>query len=354
VKFGDFLFPESKDVHNDFQAIDDALKEAELSDRLGLDVVWLAEHHFDGGCAYVDPLIFASAVAARTERIRIGFAVAQMALHHPVRLAEQVAIIDNISRGRIILGIGRGSAFNFYEYRGFGISPSEAQERLQEAEEILFSIWTAQDYRHHGKYWQIQLPELRPGVYQKPHPPIIRGCSGLDSTIQMAKLGRPFLMNIQSDETTKDRLEQYRKAMAEAGYDQATIDQNVANSWVWRNIVVAETDTEAEAIAIPAFQKMREHLNDNRRRLNTAEEQASLGASSGAARETVEHGVVCGSPATVAEKLEGLQKMGAGGIIIHFRLGPMTWDETENSLRLFAEKVAPEFRAPVAMTRPAG
>ena len=115
MKFSNFLFPESKTPDGDFGVIEESLREAELTEELGYEVLWLAEHHFDGGCAYVDPITFASAIAARTSKIKNGFAVAQMALHHPIRFAEQIALIDNISRGRMIVGVGRGTAYNFYE-----------------------------------------------------------------------------------------------------------------------------------------------------------------------------------------------------------------------------------------------
>jgi alkanesulfonate monooxygenase SsuD/methylene tetrahydromethanopterin reductase-like flavin-dependent oxidoreductase (luciferase family) len=97
MQFGNFLFPESRDPAADGRVIEETLGEAELSERLGFDAVWLAEYHFDGICAYVDPVTFAAAVAVRTGRIRIGFAVAQASLHHPIRLAEQLALIDNLS-----------------------------------------------------------------------------------------------------------------------------------------------------------------------------------------------------------------------------------------------------------------
>lgn len=344
MKFSDFLFPESRTPDNDFTIIDDSLREAELCDELGYDAIWLAEHHFDGGCAYVDPVTFAAAIAARTKHIKIGFAVAQMALHHPTRFAEQMALIDNISRGRLIVGVGRGTGYNFYEYRGYGIAPEEAQERLLEVEEVLVGAWTEENYRHDGKYWQISMPELRPRVYQKPHPPIIRACSGLESTLEMARLGRPFLMNIQSDQVTRQRLDLYRQAMSEAGYDDEAISRNVADTWVWRNIVVADSDSEAERVGVSCFREMRAFLSDNRLRLNTPEEQAlQAAAMQGAARDSVDHGLIHGSPERVCEELSDLHQIGVGGVIIHFRLGPMSWEAAENSLRLFAEKVAPEF-----------
>ena len=350
MKFSNFLFPESKNPDGDFDVIEESLAEAVLSEELGYDAVWLAEHHFDGGCVYVDPITFASAIAARTTRIKIGFAVAQMALHHPIRFAEQVALIDNISRGRMIVGVGRGTAYNFYEFRGYGIDPNEAHERLLEVEDILVKSWTTENYKHDGKYWQIELPVLRPQVYQKPHPPIIRACSGLESTLEMAREGRPFLMNLQSDETTKQRMDLYRTTMAEAGYDDAAIARSVADSWVWRNIFVADTDAEAEAVGVPHFRAMRVYLSDNRARMNTPEELAAQAAAvTGTARDSVDHGLIHGSPETVCGRLEALNKIGVGGVIIHFRLGAMPYDAAAHSLRLFAEKVAPQFRDPVAV-----
>ena len=342
MKFGDFLFPESSSKETDHIKITEALQEAELCDELGLDAIWLAEHHFDGGCAYVDPTTFASAIAVRTKRIKIGFAVAQMALHHPVRLAEQVALLDVLSQGRMILGLGRGTAFNWYEYRGYGIAPEEAYERLDEAEEMLFQLWTTDNYDHQGKYWQVTLPELRPKAVQQPHPPIIRGASSLESTLDMARRGRPFLMNVQSVETTGQRLDAFKDTMAEAGYDEQTIAQTMDDCWVWRNVVVADTDAEAESIGLPAFTTMRQNLSGARERLNLPSEQTSPVATTTAARDSVEQGLICGSPDTVAEKLDKVARTGAGGVIIHFRLGPLPWEANANSLRLFANKVVPQ------------
>ncbi len=345
MQCSNFLFPESRTPDMDTVIINESLREAELCDALGFEVIWLAEHHFDGGCAYVDPLTFAAAIAARTQQIKIGFAVAQMALHHPIRLAEQVALVDNISQGRMIVGLGRGTAYNFYEYRGYGIAPQEAQERLLEAEDMLVGAWTTPNYQHHGTYWQLEFPLLRPQVYQKPHPPMIRACSGLESTLDMARQGRPFMMNIQSDEVTQQRFDLYRQTMAEAGYDTTTIAQSVKQCWAWRNIVVAETDAEAEAIGVPAFRSMREYLNGARRQFNTASERAAQQRPAQAARDSLDHGLIYGSPATVRERLEPLRQTGVGGVIIHFRLGPMSWEHTEHSIRLFAEQVAPALRS---------
>ena len=345
MKFSNFLFPESKTPAGDYDVIEESLREAELSEKLGYDVIWLAEHHFDGGCAYVDPTTFAAAIAARTTKIKIGFAVAQMALHHPIRFAEQIALVDNISKGRMVVGVGRGTAYNFYEFRGFGIDPNNAHDMLLEVEDILVKSWTTNNYKHDGKYWQLELPVLRPQVFQKPHPPMIRACSGLESTLEMAREGRPFMMNVQSDETTVKRLRQYQTTMSEAGHSDETVAQSMADSWVWRNIFVADTDAEAEKLGIPYFREMRAYLQTNRDKMNTtAELQAQATGAVGAARNSLEHGVIVGSPETVSERLQAVNDSGVGGVIIHFRLGAMPYDLNSHSMKLFAEQVMPNFK----------
>ena len=116
MKFGSLISPVSHHPDHDSEVIDRTLKEIELAETVGMDAVWLTEHHFIGECAYADPLVFGAAIAARTSTLKIGFAVVQMALHDPVRLATQTALLDNLSLGRVIVGTGRGSNFNAFEY----------------------------------------------------------------------------------------------------------------------------------------------------------------------------------------------------------------------------------------------
>jgi alkanesulfonate monooxygenase SsuD/methylene tetrahydromethanopterin reductase-like flavin-dependent oxidoreductase (luciferase family) len=345
MRFSNFLFPESRVPDEDGRVIDEALAEAQLCDRLGMDVVWLAEHHFDGNCAYVDPVTFAAAIAASTKRVKIGFAVAQMSLHHPIRLAEQMALLDNLSHGRLIVGLGRGTAYNIYEYLGYGIDPTEAQERLIEAEEIIVKAWTTENYQHAGKFWQLRLPLLRPRPYTKPHPFMIRACSGEASIVEMGHAGRPFLMNVQSNAVTARRVGLYRDAMRQAGHGEVAIERNLALSWGWRNIVVAESDAEAGRIALPAFEAMSAHRAAMRQRV-LAEQGLTLEKRSEVlpARVRAEHSLISGSPETVARQIGEIEQTGIGGLILAFRLGPMASDVAHRSLSLFMTEVAPRFQ----------
>ena len=160
----------------------------------------------------------------------------------------------------------------------------------------------------------------------------------------MARAGRPFLMNIQSNEVTKHRMDLYRKTMRESGFDEATVARNVDDTWVWRNIFVAETDAEAERLALPAFQIQQEFRAAMRKRVY--EEQGLLlkQETAPAARNQVQHSMLCGSPATVAEALAEIDRIGVGGLILVFRIGPMPHEVAANSIRLFMQKVAPEFQ----------
>jgi alkanesulfonate monooxygenase SsuD/methylene tetrahydromethanopterin reductase-like flavin-dependent oxidoreductase (luciferase family) len=346
VKFSNFLFPESRDPANDGQVIDETLREARLSDELGFEVIWLAEHHFDGICAYVDPVSFAAALAVATDRAKIGFAVAQMSLHHPIRMAEQLSLIDNISKGRLIVGLGRGTAYNIYDYQGYGLDHHEAQARFEEAEAIMFQAWRGEKFEHHGRFWDLRLPMLRPRPYTQPHPYVIRSASSEEGMLHIARQGRPFMMNVQSNEVTRHRMDLYRHTLREVGFDDAAVARSVEQCWVWRNVFVGETDAEAERIAVPAFTAMHEHRSAMRQRVYQ-EQGVSIvpmpppGAAP-AARTVVEHSLIYGSPATVAEKLAQVAAIGVGGVIMQFRLGPMQYDEVAQSLTLFMRQVAPD------------
>ncbi|MDH3264809.1 MAG: hypothetical protein OEM24_12535, partial [Paracoccaceae bacterium] len=125
--------------------------------------------------------------------------------------------------------------------------------------------------------------------------------------------------------------------------------RNVDDSWVWRNIFVADTDAEAEKIAIPAFKTQSEFRMAMRKKVYE-EQGLYLKKESGSApaRNEAQYAVLCGSPATVAEEIAKIDAIGVGGLILTFRIGPMSYDAAANSIRLFMEKVAPEFRKKAA------
>jgi alkanesulfonate monooxygenase SsuD/methylene tetrahydromethanopterin reductase-like flavin-dependent oxidoreductase (luciferase family) len=209
----------------------------------------------------------------------------------------------------------------------------------------MIKAWTTENYEHKGKYWNLRLPLLRPRPYTQPHPSIVRACASEEAMLGMARAGRPFLMNIQSNEVTKHRMDLYRKTMRESGFDDATVARNVDNTWIWRNIFVGETDAKAARLALPAFETQ-QHFRTVMREKVYREQGLLLKKESGpAARNEAQHSILCGSPATVAEALAKIDAIGVGGLILVFRIGPMPYEVAAHSIRLFMEKVAPQFRA---------
>src|SRR5882724_5213710 len=129
-----------------------ALQRIEVMDRTGYDAVWLAEHHFHSFSVCPSVHVMGTHVAARTRRLRIGTAVSLAALYHPLRLAEEVALLDVLSGGRVNWGAGRGFAHS--EFNAFGVPPEQSAERFREAVEIVLKAWTEERFTYKGAHFQ--------------------------------------------------------------------------------------------------------------------------------------------------------------------------------------------------------
>jgi alkanesulfonate monooxygenase SsuD/methylene tetrahydromethanopterin reductase-like flavin-dependent oxidoreductase (luciferase family) len=345
MRFGTFVFSISHDPSEDHQVIENTLREVELAEAIGLDAVWLTEHHFDGAVAYADPLVFGAAVAMRTRRVRIGFAVVEMALHHPIRLAVQTSLLDNLSRGRLIVGTGRGSAYNEFEYLGFGTTMDEGRQRMAEAEDLLVKAWTGEDIEHKGKYWHLSFPRLRPPPYQKPHPPLVRACIGEASMLEMASIGRPVLIGVQTLDTLRQRLHCYTETMLKAGFEKAAVENALDQTWAQRALYVEESDEEALDVATMALKRYRHHLDEARRRYNPGGLPPRKPEAPPSPNEMVEHAFLAGTPKRVAEQVAALREAGVRNLLLNVNVGQMPPERVERSMKLFGEKVLPMFRA---------
>src|SRR5579864_956953 len=171
MEFGIFHEFWSNEAASQAQSFADSFAEIEAAERWGLDVVWLAEIHMNPTRSLLSaPLTVASAIAARTRRIKIGTAVQILPLGHPLRLAEETATIDQISNGRLIFGVGR-SAFP-RAYRAYGISYEESQDRFAETLDIILKAWTEPNCSHRGRWYSFDDFTLVPRPVQFPHPEI--------------------------------------------------------------------------------------------------------------------------------------------------------------------------------------
>src|SRR5438876_1128347 len=152
MRFGFFDQLPCADGFSEHQRYKDILAQIELGDALGFDTVWLGEIHFIRPFSILsDPLMALAAAAQRTKRIRLGTAVTLLPLHNPVKIAEEAAIADILSNGRLELGVGRGTAPLHYE--GYGIPMEESRERFTEALDFIIAAWTNESFSFDGKYF---------------------------------------------------------------------------------------------------------------------------------------------------------------------------------------------------------
>src|SRR5580704_13191972 len=220
MEFG--VFHEFYSTHSASQAeaFAQSFAQIEAAERWGLDVLWLAEIHMNPQRSLVSaPLTVAAAVAARTQRIKIGTAVQILPLGHPLRLAEETATIDQISNGRLIFGVGR-SAFP-RAYNAYGISYEESPQRFTESLEIIKKAWTQESASHQGRWHSFENFTLVPRPVQLPHPEIRIAASQHDTYSAIGALGYPLFSAVRASPLSElaEHTRAYREAWAEAGHE---------------------------------------------------------------------------------------------------------------------------------------
>ena len=155
---------------DDHAVIEETLEQIVLADELGWDYVWFVEHHFLTGFSMSPcPEVIFGALSKLTKRIRIGFGVVILPYHHPVRVAERVAMVDHLSNGRVDFGTGRSAP---YEQTGMGIDPRDTRDMWEESLTMVPKIWESDYFEWEGRFWNVPSRQVLPKPYQKPHPPI--------------------------------------------------------------------------------------------------------------------------------------------------------------------------------------
>jgi len=157
----------------------ETLEQCALADRMGFDNLWFVEHHFlTGFSGSPCPEVMFGALSQITKRIRLGFGVSILPYHHPVRVAERVAMIDQLTDGRVEVGTGRSNA---YEQTGLGIDPRETRARWDESITMLPKIWQSDEFSYEGQFWKVPPRRVLPKPFQKPHPRLYLACTQTES-----------------------------------------------------------------------------------------------------------------------------------------------------------------------------
>jgi probable F420-dependent oxidoreductase len=200
----------------------DLMEQIELAEELGFECFWFTEHHLmQYGGPSPNPAQLIAAAAARTSKMRLGCSVSVIPLRHPVHIAEDYAVADAISGGRLEFGMGVGN--NPREYKVFGVEFDEGRARFDEATEVILGLWTHERFTHRGRFWDFEDVTIYPRPVQQPHPPI--WIAGL-SEASLARAGRNGhnIMTVahpRTPEETRPGVTAWRKSLAEAGYGPA-------------------------------------------------------------------------------------------------------------------------------------
>ena len=220
-----------------------AMERIAIMDEGGYDAVWLAEHHFNTYSVCPSVTLMGTQVAARTRRLRIGTAVTLAGFYHPLRLAEELALLDIFSEGRLNWGAGRG--FDPTEMRAFGVLPEESAERYRESVDVVLKAFGDAPVSHHGKNWTFENIDVLPKPRQRPHPPVWLAATSPESVVSAARDGFTILMDPHSSHVQiAEKRGLYRKTLEEHGHALGGRDIPIA-----RLLAIAPSDAEAREVA---------------------------------------------------------------------------------------------------------
>jgi alkanesulfonate monooxygenase SsuD/methylene tetrahydromethanopterin reductase-like flavin-dependent oxidoreductase (luciferase family) len=345
MDFGLFLEFPCRDGMTQKEAFDESFALVDVAEEMGVGTLWLAEYHFNPGRVLSSPVTIASAIAARTKRVRIGLAVYILPLGHPVRMAEEVATLDHISQGRLEFGIGRGTFPNIHE--GYRVPFTESRGRFQEFLEVILKAWTAERFSFEGEYYQCHDLCVVPKPLQTPHPPIHVGITSEETFPIIGRMGYPILINPSRVFTLSElgsHIQQYRQAWREAGHSgEPKVGLRVP-------VYVAET-------AEQAYWEPQESTMFSVRRLGdrVAETASHVGTTGDwqAQAERIRQmdydawlrdKVVYGTPEAVVERLRQLQEeLGLDQVIYEVNYGNLIpYERQINCLRLLTDRVIPQ------------
>ena len=351
MRFGIFLTVRWHQEWTQEQSLLEALERIELADQVGLDV-WLGEHHFSRHGLLSGLFSFAGAAIARTKRARIGMAVVVLPFHNPIRVAEEAAMMDVLSGGRLDLGVGSG--YQRQEFEGLGVDLEESRERFRESLDVIVKAWTEEELTFSGKYTDVEGVAVVPKPIQVPHPPLFIAVSTSPETVEYAAsraipvmVGGPTAALGKAPEV----IGLWRRKMEEFGHEHAHVDPPVN-----MNIHVAPTVEEAERDAAGREDFSTRILAkigspvDKDGRLPTGYEawanrqkDRELASVPGRAGSMA----LRGSPDVVVERLKEVQELGIEHVFGYFGYPGLSHKKRMQSIELFASEVMPHLREPV-------
>ena len=346
MRFGTFSYNQARPWVAERQAFEELLAQIELTEQLGYDEAWFAEHHHSDYGMLASPNLIIAALARRTTRLRMGNLVNVLPLYDPMRLAEECAILDILTNGRLNVGLGRGVPKDDMKHR---LDRETAQARFEEGIEILARAWAGETFTYSGKAWSYVDISCRPQPLQKPHPPIYYGATSPESPAVVARRGWNLALSRQP-------LANCAKAIASYRETRAALDNHAGggDAIMVRDVYVADSDEQAWQEAVPELARFWQLAGDNYwcGESLTADDLPKLTEryvyfpGGLTARRLAEWGTsLIGSPDTVIKNAgEMIATARPDCLVGMFSFGGLRHEQVMRSLDLFGTKVMPALK----------
>jgi alkanesulfonate monooxygenase SsuD/methylene tetrahydromethanopterin reductase-like flavin-dependent oxidoreductase (luciferase family) len=322
------LLPRGR-AQTDREVVEQALWEVDFAENNGFESVWVTEHHFSGYGSIGVPSVYAAGIAQRTRRIRIGYGVAVVPLHHPLRLAEEISWVDHLSEGRVVVGVGPG--FSQFEFGGFGVPLDQRHAQLLERFDIVRRALADPEITFQGKRLAI-----RPRPFTTPHPRFYWASTADESLRKAGAENMPILFGQEPITEIAERLNRYRAIRNEDGASTQAINREIAEMYVLRRICIAETDDEALRDVQEPLRWQREMAIQIHER---NEPTISVPTLPDSATFAPRDGECIGSVATVIRRLDELRALGLRKVIGWFHFGNMPHPTVRRSMHLMASQI---------------
>ncbi len=349
MRFGTFSYNQSRPWVTERQVFEELLAQIEFTEQLGFDEAWFAEHHHSDYGMLASPNLIIAALSLRTERLRMGNLIGVLPLYDPMRLAEECAILDILTGGRLNVGLGRGVPKDDMKHR---LDRDTAQARFEEGIEILARAWSGETFTYSGKAWSYQEISCRPQPLQKPHPPIYYGATSPDSPAMVARRGWNLALSRQPLANCAKAIAKYRAERAAMG------NANGGDAIMVRDVYVADTDEQAWKEAIPEIARFWQLATDNvwRGESVSAEELPRFTErfpyfpGGLTAQRLNEWGTsLIGSPETVVRKARQMIETALPDSLVGmFSFGGLRHSQVMRSIELFGTKVIPALKGEFA------
>jgi len=346
MEFGAMFLLSRPEGRGEAQVFAETLEQIEHAEALGFDQIWLAEHHFSPYGYCPSTLTFAAHVAARTKRVRIGTAVVILPFWNPLIVAEEAALVDHLSGGRLDLGIGRG--YQWHEFQGFNLSMEDSRTLFNESVDVILKAFTEDGFDYDGKHYKYRNLTVNPKPVQKPHPPIWVAGVSPESIRWIAQNG---FNRLSAATKTLDQLQRdsdlYREALDEAGREHPAKNPLLRMVYVGDDEASCRADMEdpirwffavqETIVKPPNWEDLPDQYAYYRRafsKLGTIDYEFAT-----------QHQMLVGPAEEVARRLKTLRdNLGINHIMCQFSIGMLPHEKAMKSMERFATEVMPALR----------